>query len=81
MNRSLLMANVDNLDALVDTAVVERHDMAVGEGEDYLDAGLLESLSCELAAVQGHMGTPFYRDCGFVSSDRSSIRRSAVSLH
>jgi len=50
------MAYIDDLDAFVDTAVVERHDMAAGEREDDFDAGLLEGLGGELSAVDGLIG-------------------------
>ena len=53
MNRRLLVANVDDADAFVDTAIVERHDMAAAEGEDTIDAGLFEGLCRELSAVKG----------------------------
>ena len=62
VHRRLLVAHVDDLDALVDAAVVEGHDVAAGEGEDDLDTGLLESAGRELTAVCGHGGTP--RRCG-----------------
>ncbi len=54
----LLVAHVDDLDALVDAAVVEGHDVAAAEREDTLDAGLLERLGRELPAVDGHWGAP-----------------------
>ena len=50
----LLVAHVDDLDALVDAAVVEGHDVPARQGEDDLDAGLLEGLRRELSAVEGH---------------------------
>ena len=43
MNGGLLMTDVDDLDALVETTIVERHDVAAGKSEDDLDTGLLEA--------------------------------------
>ena len=54
----LLVAHVDDLDALVEAAVVEGHDVAARKREDDLDAGLLESLRRELSAVQRHFADP-----------------------
>jgi hypothetical protein len=58
VDRRLLVAHVDDLDALVDAAIVERHDVTAGEREDALDAGFLERLGCELSTVEGHGSVP-----------------------
>ena len=76
VDRRLLVPHVDDLDPLVDAAVVEGHDVSPGESEDDLDAGLLESLGRELSAVKGHVGTPTRR--GFVHG--SMGRTSAEQL-
>ena len=57
MHGGLLVTDVDDPDALVDAAVVERHDVAAGKREDALDAGLLERARRELATVEGHGDT------------------------
>ena len=62
---SLLMTDVDDLDALIDAAVVDRHDMAAGEREEGFDASLFESASRELATVNGHGGSSC-RNCGLI---------------
>ena len=50
----LLVAHVDDLDAFVDAAVVERHDVAAREREDHFDFGRLECARREFSAVNGH---------------------------
>jgi hypothetical protein len=55
---SLLVTHVDDPDALVETTVVEGHDVAAGKGEDDLDAGFLERLRRELSAMQRHFADP-----------------------
>src|SRR6185295_6466304 len=53
----LLVAHVDDADALLLAARVERHDVAAAESEDALDAGRLEGATRENAAVDvGHGG-------------------------
>ena len=50
MGRDLLMAHVDDLDALVDAAVVDVDDMAAAERPDHLDAFVLERLGDQMPA-------------------------------
>ena len=50
VRRDLLMAHVHDLDAFVDAAVIDIDDVAAGNGEDVLDAFLLEHLGDDLAA-------------------------------
>ena len=50
MRRDLLVAHVDNLDALVQAAVVDVDDMAAAQREDGLDALVLERLGNQVAA-------------------------------
>src|SRR5690606_25190847 len=52
----LLVAHVHDPDAFVDAPVVERHDVAAGQGEHHLDARVLERARQDLAAVDGHGG-------------------------
>ena len=59
MNRRLLVAHIDDLDAFVDATVVERHDVAAREREDDFDAGLLEGLGSELSTVKRAIGHGF----------------------
>ena len=42
VRRGLLVANVDDPDALVEAAVVERHDVPARQCKEHLDTGLLE---------------------------------------
>ena len=73
VRRGLLVANVDDPDALVEAAVVERHDVPARQCEEHLDAGLLEGARREFATVNRH---------GFillVTAQRYANRRSAVS--
>ena len=46
----LLVAYVDDLDTLVDTSVIDIDNVAAGNGEDVLDAFLLQHLGDDLAA-------------------------------
>ena len=50
MGRDLLVAHVDDLDALVQAAVVDVDDMAAAEREDGFDALVLERLGDQVAA-------------------------------
>ena len=52
----LLVADVDDADLLVDTAVVDRPDMAAVEAEDHLDAPRSEGLGDERSAVRVCVG-------------------------
>ena len=54
MNGRLLVAHVDDLDAFVDAAIVQRHDVAARKSEDAFDAGVLQRLGRKLSAVEGH---------------------------
>ena len=49
MRGDLLMAHVDDLDAFVDASVIDIDDVPAGNGEDVLDAFLLEHLGDDLA--------------------------------
>ena len=53
---SLFVADVDDADLLVDTAVVDRTDMAAVEAEDHLDAPRSEGLGDERSAVRVCVG-------------------------
>ena len=50
MGGHLLVAHVDDLDALVQASVVDVDDMAAAEGEDGFDALVLERLGDQVAA-------------------------------
>ena len=50
VGRDLLVADVDDLDALVDAAVVDVDDVAAAEGEDRVDALGLQGLRDQVAA-------------------------------
>jgi 3-dehydroquinate dehydratase len=54
MNRCLLMAYIDDANALVDAPVVEGHDMATRKREEYFDSSVLQSAGSELSAMCGH---------------------------
>ena len=51
--RRLLVADVDDVDALLAAAVVDREQVAAGEREQLRDAVRLEALRHQAAAVQG----------------------------
>jgi hypothetical protein len=52
----LLVAGVDDADAFVEAAVVDRQDVAAAQGEDVVDPGLLQSPGDQLPARQlGHV--------------------------
>ena len=54
----LLVARVDDGDALVETAVVDRQDMAAAEREHVADPGLLQGAGDQLSTRQiGHVTT------------------------
>ena len=55
----LLVAHVDDLDALVERAVVDGHDVPAREREDAVDAGHLERARRELSTVGGHRVPPW----------------------
>jgi hypothetical protein len=55
MNGRLLMAHIDDANALVYTTVVERHDMTAGERKKNLHPSLLESAGSKFSAVYGHV--------------------------
>ena len=50
MRRDLLVAHVDDLDALVDAAVVDVDDVAAAQGEDRVDPLAAKGLRDEVAA-------------------------------
>ena len=52
VHRRLFMANIDDLDALVNTAIIDAHDVAAGEREDTFNSGGLEGLGCKLSTVR-----------------------------
>ncbi len=52
--RHLLMAHIDDLNTLVDTAVVDIDNVATGNSEDVFNAFLLQHLGDDLAA--GNLG-------------------------
>src|SRR4030042_45128 len=55
----LLVAHVDHADGVVQAAVIDVHHVAAAEGEDAVDALLLEGAGHQLSAVDlGHGGTP-----------------------
>jgi hypothetical protein len=55
----LLVPDVDDLDVLVDAAVVDGLDVAAAEGEDGVYALLLEAAGHQISAVNlGHGGLP-----------------------
>ena len=54
MNSGLLVAHVDDSDALVDATIVEGHDMTAGKRKEHFDSGIFEGAGCELSAVYGH---------------------------
>ncbi len=60
MHRGLFVAHIDDLDALVDTTVIEGHDMPTRQCKDHFDPGFLEGLGRELSTVKGHGGSPSY---------------------
>src|SRR5206468_3785873 len=49
--RGLLVPHVDDVDALLATAVVDREEVAAGQGEELRDAGGAEPLGDEPTAV------------------------------
>jgi uncharacterized protein (DUF39 family) len=48
---SLLVAHVHHADALVEAAVIDVHDVAAAEGEDAVDALLLQGAGDQVSAV------------------------------
>ena len=50
----LLVAHVDDVDAFVEAAVVERHDVPARQREDHLHARFLQCLRRQLSAVKRH---------------------------
>ena len=56
MNGCLLVTNINDLDALIDAAIVERHDVAAGKRKDHFDAGALECARGKLSTVNRHRG-------------------------
>src|SRR6476619_2070690 len=51
VDRGLFVANVDDLDPLVEATVVDGHDVAARQGEDAFHPGGLEGLGGELTTV------------------------------
>jgi len=56
VHSGLLVTHVDHLDAFVQAAVDDGHDVATGEHEDDLYTSLFEGASRELSTVNGHGG-------------------------
>ena len=63
MHGRLFVPHVDDADAFVDAAVVERHDVTARKSKDNLDPGILQCLGRKLSAVKGHGGLSSLRRC------------------
>ena len=60
MRSDLFVAHVDDLDALVDAAVVDVDDMAAAKRPDDLDAFVLERLGHQMSAGNNRAGSFFF---------------------
>src|SRR5262249_57021000 len=82
VDRSLLVARVEDVDALAEAAVVDGGDVAAAQGEHAGDAFILEGAGDDVAADEdlGHHSTSFRLGSQLTASTRGRLRSSRKDM-